>query len=230
MTARTSEAKRRALLRAFAATGNQTLAVERAGVSRSTVRNLRRADPGFDSRWRAARAESAKRLAGSGCNRAPAGWARRGEGGAAMVVQRAGKRPAKLVRSSRARWTAWTEARFLGLLRQCNNARLACRRAGMTLSSYDAHLRRWPDFRRRVAEARASAGLQLEGLIEAESERRFEPDWEAIEALPVLGIGEAIRLAARNRRREGAVRRPRESGSERRGGGRGGCGARPAAD
>jgi hypothetical protein len=105
-----------------------------------------------------------------------------------------------VVRSLRARWTPRAEARFLGALRQCNNARLACLWAGMTLSSYEAHWRRWPDFRRRVSEARAFAGLSLDARREAEGERPFEPDWEAIEALPQPGIAEMLRVMERHYR------------------------------
>ena len=202
MTGKTSETKRNAFLRAFARTGNQGLAAEQAGVSRSTVYNLRRADPGFDGRWRSAKAASAEALAGNG-NRPPRGWERRG--GGELTVCRPGRRPAQVVRSLRTQWTPRAEARFLGRLRQCNNARLACRESGMTLSSFEAHRRRWPDFRRRVAEARAFARLRLEARMEAERERPLELDWEAVEALPMPGIAETIR----------AVRRARQGWSRR---------------
>ncbi|HEX8225307.1 MAG TPA: hypothetical protein VF605_15950 [Allosphingosinicella sp.] len=207
MSAKTGEGKRSAFLEAFARTGNQTLAAERAGLSRSTVLNLRRTDPSFDSRWLSARAEAAERL-GGGCNRPPRGWER--SGGAELAVQRAGRRPPRVVRSLGASWTPRAEARFLGLLRQSNNARLACREAGMTLSSYEAHWRRWPDFRRRVESARAFARFRIEAMVETERERPWESDWAAIEALPQPGIAEALRVVERARRddkRSGARRR-----------------------
>ena len=91
MTAKTNLAKRRAFLRAFAATGNQTLAAERAGMSRWTVRDLRRAGAQFDSQWRAAKSASARRLA-AGCNRQPPEW--KHKDGVALVVQRAGEKAA----------------------------------------------------------------------------------------------------------------------------------------
>lgn len=195
MTARTSERRREAFLQAFALTGNQTLAAESAGLSRSTVRNLRRSDPGFDSRWRSARARASERLAASGCNRPPEGWARRA--GETLVVQRAGRRPALVVRSRRTLWTPRVEERFLGRLRQSGNARLACREAGMTLSSYEKHWKRWPDFRKRVEAARAFARLRIEPMAEAERRRPWQPDWDAIEALPKPSIAEMIRVVER---------------------------------
>lgn len=56
-----------------------------------------------------------------------------------LVVQRAGRRPPQVVRGSGACWTPRSEERFLGKVRQCNNLRLACQRAGMTVSSFEAH-------------------------------------------------------------------------------------------
>lgn len=215
MTARMSDARRRAFLEAYAQSGNMTLSAEQAGMSRSWAVKARRSDPVFDRDCRAAKAASAERLAGGGCNRPPKAWKQRG--GVDLVVQHGGKRPAQVVRSAAARWTARAEARFLGRLRQCNNARLACRLAGMTLSSYEAHWRRWPDFRRRVAEARAFARLRLEAQMVAERERPVDPDalFDRIDDLPDfppgLTIADRINLARRakgeaTRRRRRAIR------------------------
>ena len=194
MTAKIGEAKRRAFLKAYAQSGNVTLSAEQAGVSRSWVSLTRRSDPAFDSACRAAKAVSAGRLAGGGCNRPPPGWERRS--GASLVVQRTGKRQPQVVRSLRTVWTPRAEGRFLGKLRQCNNVRLACAWAGMTISSYEAHWRRWPDFRRRVSEARVFAGQWLS--VRAERERPFDfGDLPEVEA-PPLSIAELIRMVRRH--------------------------------
>jgi hypothetical protein len=180
-----SGAKRRVFLRAYAQSGNATLSAEQAGVSRSWVSLTRRSDKAFDRDCRAAKAASAERLAGGECNRPPVAWKR--SGGVDLVVQRTGKRPPQVVRSLRTQWTPRAEGRFLGKLRQCNNVRLACAKAGMTLSSYEAHWRRWPDFRRRVSEARAFAGPYLEAALEAERERGFDfGDPDELEAPPAV--------------------------------------------
>lgn len=198
MTAKVGEARRRAFLKAYAQSGNVTLSAEQAKVSRSWVSLARRSDPGFDARCRAAKAKSAERLAGAQSNRPPTGWERRS--GAVVVVQRTGKRRPQLVRSLRIRWTPRSEARFLGKLRQCNNIKLACNRAGMTISSYEAHWRRWPDFRRRVSEARAFAGLYLDAASEAGREGPFDLQ---VSTEPEAGpsIAERIRLARRHKGR-----------------------------
>jgi hypothetical protein len=199
MTAKTSVKRRNAFLRAFAQSGNQTLAAEQAGVSRWTIRNLRRADAGFDAQWRGAKAASAERLGGGGCNRPPPEWKQRG--GVDLVVQRTAKRPPQVVRApGRWRWTPRAEGRFLGMLRQCNNLRLACQWAGMTVSSYEAHWRRWPDFRRRVSEARAFAGLSLRARSEARQDGPFEFTAAADAIAPLPTIAEILRLAIRHRR------------------------------
>jgi hypothetical protein len=195
MVARFGEGRRRAFLKAYAQSGNVTLSAEQAGVSRSWVSLSRRSDPGFDAQCRAAKAVSAERLAGAESNRPPPGWEQRR--GAALALTRAGK----VVRSpSRSRWTPRAEARFLGKLRQCNNLKLACERAGMTLSSYEAHRRRWPGFRRRVSEARAFAGLWLTVAREAERERPFDfGDPDELDT-PPLSIDELIRMVRRYKR------------------------------
>ncbi|HEX8239866.1 MAG TPA: hypothetical protein VF574_09025 [Allosphingosinicella sp.] len=195
MTARTSEKILNAFLRAFAATGNQGLAAEEAGVSRSTILNRRRADPAFGARWRSAKAQSEERLGTQAGNRPPPGW--RSRGGADLAATRGGK----VIRSpASSRWTPRAEDRFLGFLRRCANSRLACAWAGMTLSSYEAHWRRWPDFRRRVAEAKAFGRLWVEARSGAGREGPFEfevpPELEA-----ETTIAERIRLARRHRRR-----------------------------
>lgn len=198
MTARMSEAKRRAFLKAYSQSGNMSLAAEEAGMSRSWAVKARRSDSGFDSDCRSAKAASAERLAGGGCNRPPKAWKQRG--GVDLVVQRPGKRPPQLVRSLRTRWTPRAEGRFLGELRRCNNIGLACGRAGMTLSSYEAHWRRWPDFRRRVSEARAFAGAYLDARCEAERGEPFDfGDWPELDSEP--SIADRIHLARRHKGR-----------------------------
>ncbi len=198
MTAKIGEGARRAFLKAYAQSGNLTLSAEQAGVSRSWVALARRNDPGFDSECRAAKAKSAERLGGGVCNRPPGAWKRRG--GVDLVVQRAGRRPPQLVRSPGAQWTPRAEARFLGMLRQCNNLKLACHRAGMTVSSYEAHWRRWPDFRRRVREARAFAAAWIGAASAAKRARPFHFGNPDETGAPPPSIDEAIRMVRRHRR------------------------------
>lgn len=173
MTAKMSEAKRRAFLKAFAQSGSVSLSAEQAGMSRHWVRLARRADPDFDAACRAAKAAASARLAGGERNRPPEAWKQRG--GVDLVVSRAGKRAPQVVRAGGAsRWTPRAEGRFLGQVRLCNNIGAACTATGMTIASYEAHARRWPEFRRRVREARERGSLLLQLVWAAERGRPFD--------------------------------------------------------
>jgi hypothetical protein len=97
-------------------------------------------------------------------------------------------------------WTPRSEARFPGALTRTNNLEMACDQAGMTLSSYEAHHRRWRDFRRRVREARAFASARLEAALEAEAGRPLEVDFDATDRLPPPSIAEALAVVRRHRR------------------------------
>jgi hypothetical protein len=198
MSAKMSGKRRNAFLKAFAQSGNLMLSAARAGMSKSWVIKKRLADPDFALACRAARAAAGERLGADGCNRPPRGWGQ--SGGRDLAVRRAGRRPAQVARTFEGRWTPRAEARFLGALTRSNNLEIACDEAGMTLSSYEAHHRRWPDFRRRVKEARAFGSERLEGARRAEAERPLDLDEARLEAIPPPTIAEAIALAWRHRR------------------------------
>ncbi len=61
-------------------------------------------------------------------------------------------------------------------------------------------MRRWPDFRRRVAEARAFARLWLQARSDKERDGPFDFDLSK-ELEAVATIAERLRLARRHRRR-----------------------------
>lgn len=167
MSAKIGAARRQAFLKAFAQSGNVTLSAQQAGISRSWVGLARRADPAFDAACKAAKAEASARLAGGERNRPPRAWKQRG--GVDLIVPRTGKRGAQVVRApGHKRWTPRAEGRFLGQLRLCNNIAIACGAAGMTISSYEAHARRWPDFARRVREARLFASMRVRAAWKAQ--------------------------------------------------------------
>lgn len=79
MAAKFSEARRRALLAALRASGNQTLAAEKAKVSRSWVQLHRSTDPDYkracEGAVAAAKASFDRlRTSGAGGRKPPAGW------------------------------------------------------------------------------------------------------------------------------------------------------------
>lgn len=138
MSRKFSEARRGAFVRAVAATGNQTIAAERAKVSRSWVQLHRSTDPAFDAAVRAAIAEARARLTsgphpaspargrgagtarpaaaarggGGGSNGPPAGWG--SLAGEELVVKGIGGSGARVgqagrrVQIARARLRQWT--------------------------------------------------------------------------------------------------------------------------
>ena len=169
MSAKISAARLKAFLKALGETGNQTLAAERAKVSRGWVTLHRGRDAGFDAAVRAAVAAARERLltdphparpadtppspaCGRGASNSPrAGW--RFVMGEEMVVRgtRCGPRGSagRRVQIGRARlkqWTARTEERFLAALAATCNVKMACAEVGLTQASAYNHRNRWAAF------------------------------------------------------------------------------------
>lgn len=169
VSAKISAAKRAAFLRAVAETGNQTLAAERAKVSRGWVTTHRGRDADFDAAVRAAVQSARERLLGENGERGRAavrqaqgerdvsgerrgnspgpGW--RFVGGEEMVVQGTRSGTGRRVQIGRARlkqWTARTEERFLAALATTCNVKMACAEVGLTQASAYNHRNRWAAF------------------------------------------------------------------------------------
>src|SRR3954466_12743348 len=124
MTAKMSVKRREAFLRALEATGNQTLAAERACVSRSWVCKERGLSPDFDARCRAAIAAADSGLAGAEGNRPGAqGWGHLD--GVELVVRGSNRRHLQIARARAGQWTARTEDRFLEVFAATCNAKAA---------------------------------------------------------------------------------------------------------
>lgn len=158
MTHKTSPARRAAFLRAVAETGNQTLAAERAKVSRSWVQLHRSTDPGFDAEVRAAIEEAKEKLrwapdrarGDESGRKPPSGWGHL-DGVELVVKGTGGSGGGKRIQIARARLKQWTprvEQRFLAALLATCNVKAACAEVGMTAASAYGHRKRW----RRFAE------------------------------------------------------------------------------
>jgi len=189
VSAKISAAKRAAFLKAVAETGNQTLAAERAKVSRSWVTTHRTRDAGFDAAVREAVEEARERLLAGAqegertalrqaqgerdggrdgrTNMPPARWGF--AEGEELVVRgtRCGPRGAsgRRVQIGRARvkqWTARGEARFLQLLGETCNVKAACAAVGLTPASAYNHRDRWPAFRAAWDAVVDAAAARLE--------------------------------------------------------------------
>jgi len=164
-----SARRRDAFLRALEATGNVTLAAERACVSRSWVCLHRKQNGAFDAACKAAVAASFDTLRMSGSGKPPSGWGHL-DGVELVVRGTGGSGGGKRVQIARARagqWTARTEDRFLATLSATCNAKAAYGEAGKSKGSAYSHRKRWPAFARRWKEAEELATVRLElALVE----------------------------------------------------------------
>ena len=117
MSRKTSPARRAAFLRRSRETGNQTLAAERAKVSRSWVQLQRSTDPAFKAEVAAAVAEARANLLagrGSGSMRPSREWAHLA--GEELVVRGSRGRRVQIARARLHQWTPRVEERFLAML------------------------------------------------------------------------------------------------------------------
>src|SRR5688572_13253936 len=100
--------RRDVFLRALEVSGNQTLAAERACVSRSWVCKERALNPAFDAEVRAAIEAADARLRGGEGNRPQAkGWGHLD--GVELVVRGSNRRRAQVARARAGQWTARSE-------------------------------------------------------------------------------------------------------------------------
>ena len=203
MTVKMSERRRDAFLAALEACGNQTLAAEKAAVSRSWVCKERGLDAGFDARCRAAIAAADGRLKGSADNCPPKGWGFLD--GVELVVRGSNRRRAQIARARAGQWTARTERRFLAVAGATVNVKAACAQIGKSFGSAYGHRNRWPGFARRWDSALDTGTDILEESLMERAENIFaEPEApmpDAAAPLPRMTIAEAIHLVHMQKRR-----------------------------
>ena len=202
MSHKTSPTRRAAFFKALRETGNQTLAAERAKVSRSWVCLHRKTDPGFDAEVRAAIAEAKRhfdRLSanGAGTRKPPAGWGHLA--GEELVVKgTGGSGGGKRIQIARARvkqWTPRVERRFLATLLATCNVKAACAEVGMTPASAYAHRRRWPRFAELWGEAIAEGYAHIEIALLQNGQNLFSAGELPPETvLRGMDVPQAIRL------------------------------------
>jgi len=200
MTRKFSEARRQAFLDAVRETGNQSIAAERAKVSR-WVQLHRATDPAFKAEVAAAVAafrylrdgastgSAAPQDERGASNRPPGKWAH--FGGEELVVRgTGGSGGGKRVQIARARlrqWTARVEDRFLAVLAATCNVRAACAEVGMTAAGAYNHRTRWPAFAARWDAALSEGCLALEAALLEAGANLFSSDGTA----PAGDTGEA---------------------------------------
>ena len=188
-----------AFVRALEATGNVTLAAERACVSRSWVLKRRREDPGFDAACRAAIAAACGSLGEREANRHPdKGWG--SLDGVELVVRGttggrsgAAKPRVQVARARAGQWTARVENRFLAVLAATCNVKAALAEVGMSKASAYAHKKRWAGFERRWHAALAEGAVQLEwALLEGAANPFSEAELPPPVPTPPMGAEEML--------------------------------------
>ena len=177
MSAKMSAARRAAFFSALRETGNQTLACERARVSRSWMSLQRSADPQFKAEMDAAIAAAKAALLddpdGIRCARPPRGWGhQRGE---ELVVRGSRGRRVQVARARLHQWTPRVEQRFLAALMATCNVTAACAEVGMTPASAYGHRRRWQRFASLWDEAVAEGYWRIEVALIQNALNLFSP-------------------------------------------------------
>ena len=164
MSAKTSAARRAAFMAAVAETGNQTLACERAKVSRSWVTLRRATDPAFraelDAAVETARARLEDARAAGGSMVPGRGWG--SVGGEELVARGGNGRRTQIARARIKQWTPRVEQRFLEVLAGCCNVKAACAAVGLTQASAYNHRHRWSSFRDRWDKALETGFVRIE--------------------------------------------------------------------
>ena len=210
MSAKFGARRKAAFLAALAESGNQTLAAERAKVSRSWVCLHRSTDAAFDAACIEAIAQAKASLgaiAAYGGSRRPAeGW--RFAEGAELVVRGTNGRRTQIARSRLKQWTARVETRFLSALAASCNVKAACAEVGTSFSSAYAHRARWPGFARRWDEAVETGTARIEAALIENACHFLAPADEPPPEAPLreMSVADAIRIVEGRPRRRGADR------------------------
>ena len=194
MSRKTSERRRAAFFRALAETGNQTVAAERAKVSRSWVSVHRAADPAFKAEMADAVAAAGERLCAAAEQVPEPGW--RSIFGEELVLRgRRGGR-VQVMRAPVREWSPRTEAAFLRTLGSTCNVKASCAEVGKSAASAYNRRNRWPRFAAQWEEALEAGFDTLEFALIANATAMLEgdPPVEYAEALPPMSVAQAIHL------------------------------------
>jgi hypothetical protein len=192
MSAKTSPARRAVFLAALAETGNQTLAAERAKVSRSWVSLHRSSDPAFRRQMDAAVAAASAALSATASVGPEQPWTADGE---ELTVRSSRGRWRQVGRARVRQWTPRLEARFLARLAATCNVKAACAAVGLSQASAYTHRKRWPRFAEQWSVAMEIGYDRLAGALVASAGAMLgERDWEPEALMPVATFAQAIQL------------------------------------
>ena len=197
MDMKTSDARRAAFLTALRATGNRTIAAERARVSRRWVYWRKANDPDFARACEAACLDFARHERKG--TKPPAGWG--WQDGEELIVTLGPDGRRKIVRARLGQWTPRLEARFCAALAACANVAFALRAVGITPTSAYRHRARWPDFAARWDAAIPVGRERVERDLVAGAIALLDPELEPRPELGPMSVAQAITVARITRRR-----------------------------
>jgi len=197
MARKFSPQRRAAFLAALKATGNQTLAAERARVSRSWVRLHRARDAGFDAAVRDACLDFARHVREG--SKPPVRWA--WHDGEELVVTGRADGPRQIMRARIGQWTPRLEARFCAALAACANVSHALRAVGITPAAAYKHRKRWPDFAGRWDAAIAAGRSRVERALVTGAIALLDPEVEPPAGLAPMSVAQATTVARISSRR-----------------------------
>ncbi|HEY0147893.1 MAG TPA: hypothetical protein VGB70_02705 [Allosphingosinicella sp.] len=198
MWTKITQARREAFLRVLGECGNQTLAAERARVSRSWVCKWRGLDPEFDAAVKAAVAGARARLlaARRDGTAPPKGWGHLD--GVELAVRGTaggGKRRVQIARARLRDWSPAVERRFLDVLGATCNVSAALAEVGKSKGSAYTHRKRWPAFAALWDATLAEAYAALEvALMENGANLFSTPDYAPETVIRDMRVDDAIHL------------------------------------
>ena len=197
MWTKVTAARREAFLRVLGECGNQTVAAERARVSRSWVCKWRGLDPAFDAAVKAAVAAARERLRAEADGvKPPRGWGHLD--GVELAVRGTRGALGRRVQIARARlrdWSPAAERRFFDVLGATCNVTAALAEVGKSKGSAYAHRKRWPAFAKRWDQVIEEAYAALEIALQQNGENLFStPDYVPETVIREMTAAHAIHL------------------------------------
>jgi hypothetical protein len=195
MWTKITKARREAFLRVLGECGNQTLAAERARVSRSWVCKWRGLDPDFDAAVKAACEAAKARLQEEGRDGTvpPRGWGHLD--GVELAVRGSNGRRVQIARARLGDWSPAVERRFLDALGATCNVKAALAEVGKSKGSAYTHRKRWPAFAKKWHDVIKEAYASLEIALLQNAENLFStPDYAPETVIRDMGVGHAIHL------------------------------------
>lgn len=166
--------RRAHFFRVLEETGHAQMAAAAAGVSLACIYRLRRLEPGFTEKMKAAVAEADRRLEeGQSPSTVPSDRLQQ-----ALVIRRGRGGRLRVMAAGRHWWTERHDGAFLGHLRATGNIAASARAAGFTPKSAWNRRERLPGFAQAMDEAREDADMALQFQLMGQTQGKRGDDFD----------------------------------------------------